>query len=821
LIGKPITAYTLLAIIIMVVTIGFIQEYRAEKSIAALKSMLVPVSIVLREGKEQEIPSVNIVPDDILILRNGEKIPADCIIIEGKELRVDESILTGESKEIKKNQIMGRNIIEENMLFMGTHIVNGRCLAKVTHTGMNTKFGKISRLISTTIKELPLQKKVNTIAKYIVLIALAISMLTGLLILWRSQTIDEEVVFNILILVIALAVSAFPEGFPVVLITTLASGVHHMAKKNAIVNRMSIIETLGETTVICSDKTGTITKGEMTIKEIFANNISYEVTGTGYEGKGDLTHNHKKVEIDRDFSLKSVILSAVLCNDALIERTGQDMEFKANGSPTESALLIMGVKAGVFKEDLKYKRIEEIPFSSERKMMSVLCQKDGEKIIYSKGALEYLLKKCTFIQKGRKIVPLTTIEKNKIIRLNNRMTTRSLRTIAFAYNIVHSKQLIEKDLIFVGFAGMEDPAREEVKEAISQCHGAGINVKMITGDNKETAIAIAKEVGLYGKVMIGEELDGLTNKELAKVINEIIIFARVKPEHKLKIVKALKENGEIVTMTGDGVNDAPALKEAHIGIAMGKSGTDVSRSVADLTLKDNNFSTIVSAISEGRTIFKNIRKFATYQLSCNFAELAILLIGVLVSPFLGWQIPLLLALQILFMNLVTDNLPAITLGLNPTSTDAMITPPRKKSDILNKNLLILLFFTGSLLTSLVLLSYYLAFNILGTTPEYARTVSLFSLIGLEIASAFNFRSFRKGVFNSKLMSNKYMVYASLISLSLSLIIIYSPLNTVFETTPLQLDGLLIVISLSVSLVVIFDVLKYINNKWAFLDLEHI
>ena len=821
-IGKSITAYAILAIICMVVFAGFLQEFRAEKSISALKSMLIQVSIVIRDGKEQEVLSVNIVPEDILVLRNGDKIPADCIILEEKELRVDESILTGESMEVKKRAASGKNYAEVNSVFMGSYIVNGRCIAKVIHTGMNTKFGKISGLISSTEKELPLQKKVNKIAKYMVTVAIVVSTLTGLLMLSRSTTISEEVVLNVLILVIALAVSAFPEGFPVVLITTLASGAHHMAKKNAIVNRMSIIETLGETTVICSDKTGTITKGEMTVRKVFANNTVYEVTGTGYEGKGNFLYKNKKINPNNEPALRNIMMNAVICNDAIIERTGKDMEFKTIGSPTESALLIMGVKAGLFKEDLRLIKIQEKPFNSERKMMSVLCKINEENIAYSKGALEYLIKKCKYIQKNKSIYRLTKIEKEKILDFNKNMTISSLRTIAFAYKKVNQlkNDPFEDDLIFVGFAGMEDPAREEVKDAIAQCYTAGIKVNMITGDNKETAISIAKEIGINGKVMEGNDLDNLTDDELKKEISNISIFARVKPEHKLRIVRALKSNGEIVTMTGDGVNDAPALKEAHIGIAMGKKGTDVSRSVADLTLKDDNFSTIVSAISEGRTIFKNIRKFATYQLSCNVAELSILFVGVLLSPFLGWQIPILLALQILFMNLVTDNLPAITLGLNPSSNDSMAEPPRRNSDIFNKKLLTLLFFTGGLLAILVLSSYFFVFNVLGATHEYARTVALFSLISLEIVSAFNFRSFRKGVFNRGLMANHYLFYASAISLIATFAIVYSPLNKVFETVPLKTDGLLIVLALSLSLAIIFDLLKYANKKIKFFDLEH-
>ncbi len=821
LVGKSVTGYTLLVVILMVVMVGFLQEYRSEKAIKTLKEMLVPLSIAIRDGKEQEVLSASLVPGDIIILRTGEKIPADCLLSEEQELRVNESVLTGESKEIRKKVGKEKKYLDENLLFMGTYVVNGRGTAKIMHTGMNTKFGKIARLISTTEKELPLQKKVNKIAKYMAILAMVVSILTGIIMLSWSEVINNEVIINILIFIIALSVSAFPEGLPVVLITTLSSGAYRMAKQNAIVNRMSIIETLGETTVICSDKTGTITKGEMTVKKIFTGNSFFDVSGAGYEAKGDFRHKNKKINISQEPFFNALFHNFVLCNDARIERTGPDNEFKALGSPTEAALLITAAKAGRYQEDIKFTRLQEIPFNSERKMMSVLGQIKGEKIVYSKGAPEYLIKHCNYLYKNNGIFKLTEKEREKILEANNSMTRTSLRTLAFAYKQVNtlSKGHLEEDLVFTGLVGMEDPPREEVKAALRQCKKAGIDVKMITGDNKETALAIAAEIGLRGKLIEGQELEHMTDEELAKIIRSITLFARVKPEHKLRIVKALKLNGEIVTMTGDGVNDAPALKEAHIGVAMGKNGTDVSRSVADLTLKDDNFSTIVLAIREGRTIFKNIRKFVTYQLSCNFAELLILFLGMLLSPLLGWQVPLLVALQILFMNLVTDNLPAITLGFNPPSTDALLDPPRKNAEVLNGRLITALIFTGFLLMLFVLASYYISYNLLGKSLEYSRTVALVTLICLEIASAFNYRSFRKGVLNRSVLVNPYLVYASLVSILATLAILYTPLNRIFETVPLSVDGFIIPIGVSLLLVVIFDLFKYGNKQWGFWEVE--
>jgi len=815
-------AYAILGVIFLVIFVGFIQEYRAEKAIKSLKGMLMPISIVIRDGKEKEVFSREIVPGDLILLRNGEKIPADCIIIEEKELLINESILTGESKEVKKVSVKDeKDYSEENLLFMGTFVVNGKCLAKVIHTGMNTKFGSIASMISTAEKELPLQNKINKISKYMAIVAIVFSVLTGLfMILGKSPS--ENIYIEAFILMIALAVSAFPEGLPVVLITSLASGVHKMAQKNAIVNRMSIIETLGETTVICSDKTGTITKGEMTVKKIFQDNQLVEVSGEGYEGNGDFLIHNRKINLKKENVLNDIVKCAVLCNDSRIERTGEDKIFHIMGTPTEASLLVMAAKADIYQEDMKYKRVEEIPFNSERKIMSVLCKSDDGNFVYSKGALEFLLKKCKYIQRNDGVFTLAERERKNILEANKEMTSDCLRTLAFAYKQVKtfSKDHFEEELIFLGLVGMEDPPREEVKESILLCMRAGIKVKMITGDNRETALAISKRIGLRGRVIEGEDLDKMTEIELSKIVSEIVIFARVKPEHKLMIVKALKMNGEIVTMTGDGVNDAPALKEAHIGVAMGKNGTDVSREVADLTLKDDNFATIVIAIREGRTIFKNIRKFVTYQLSCNYAELMILFIGVLLAPFFGWQIPLLLALQILFMNLVTDDLPAITLALTPSSQDIMEEKPRKKKEILNKSLIIWLAIAGTSMAIITLFVFFLSFNILHQSIDFARTTALLSLIGLEIANAYNFMSFRHKISFESLRVNKYLFYASIASIIATIAVIYTPLNKVFGTVPVGVMGWIIGIVSAVVIILIFNLLKGLNEKNNFLKLEH-
>jgi len=820
-VGKTLTGYVLILVIVIIVFTGFIQEYRAEKAIQSLKRMIMPVSVVLRDGKEKEISSSQIVPGDIVILRNGERVPADCLIVEEKELRVNESVLTGESNEVKKFAAKSeKNYGDENLVFAGSFLVSGKCMAKVIHTGMNTKFGTIANMISTVEKEIPLQKKVNQIAKYMVIIGLSFAVLTGLIMLARNPVWDMNTIGLILVMVIAVAVSSFPEGFPVVLITALATGAYRMAKKNAIVNRMSIIETLGETTVICSDKTGTITKGEMTVKQIFADGKIFEISGAGYEATGEFNIDGKKIDVEKEPTLKILIKTGVLCSDSRIERSEDEKSFVVYGTPTEGALLVLAAKSGLYKEDIKYSRKEEIPFSSERKMMSVVCAEGAEQRVYAKGALEYVLSRCTHIQGNNGVFKLREKDRKKIIKMNESMAKGAFRTIALAYRNYNPKEKnsIEQGLIFLGLVGMEDPPREEVKEALRLCKTAGIKVKMITGDHKETAISIAKQIGLSGgKAIEGVEIDKLTDEELPKAVEEIVIFARVRPEHKLRIVRALKANGEIVTMTGDGVNDAPALKEAHIGIAMGKGGTDVSRSVSDLTLKDDNFATIVDAIKEGRTIYSNIQKFSTYQISINIAQVALIFVAVL----LHFPLPL-VAIQILFINLFSDEITAITLAFNSYSKDIMENKPRRRSHIITAPLVFMMIIAAVIICFGSLALFYYAFTH-GLSEIESRTVVLVTMVMFAIANAYNFRSFRKPVIGRSIFVNKYLFYASFAAVVVSILVVYfPPFAKVFETAPIAYYWWIYAAVVSFFIIIVFDVFKAINNREHFIekDLEH-
>jgi len=809
IVEKSLTGYTIILLIFVIIGVGFFQEYKAEKAIKSLKSMITPVSIVIRDGKEKEILSGHIVSGDLIVLRNGEKIPADCLILEEKELMVNESILTGESQEVKKIVSRGETNYKENsLLFMGTFIVNGRAIAKVIHTGMNTKFGKIAALISKEEKNLPLQNKINHLSKYLAFIAILLSLIVGMIMIAKGS-ISSGNLIEILIVVIALSVSAFPEGLPLVLAITLATGAYRMAKKNAIVNRMSIIETLGETTVICSDKTGTITKGEMTVKKVFMDNRIIEVSGAGYEATGDFTESGKKLNLSKDKHLEMLLKAGVLCNDSKIERRGDDNFYNIIGNSTEASLMILAAKAAIFKEDLNSERKEEIPFSSARKLMSVLCRLNSESYVFTKGAPELLIEKCRKIQTKQGIFTLTEKNKKQILESNKKFTSSAYRTLALAYKKIDriDKDHFEKDLIFLGIVAIEDPPREEVREAISLCRTAGIKVKMITGDNKETAISIARQIGLYGNVMTGEEIEKLSEDELKKVIDTINIFVRVKPENKLRIVNALKMNGEIVTMTGDGVNDAPALKASHIGVAMGRNGTDVSRDVADLTLKDDNFSTIVSAVTEGRTIFNNMRKFIAYLLSCNYSEIVVISLAVII----GLPLPL-IAIQILFMNLLTDSLPDIALALNPSSEDIMQQKPRKTSKVLTKEIFLIMALAGSIMSLGTLVVFYLTLST-GNSIVAARTTAMITLIFFQIANAFNFRSFRKGVLSRSPFVNLPLVYASLASIIATIAIVNLPaLNKIFETAPIGLSGWVYAFAASFSVILIFDILKAINGR---------
>ncbi|MFT4311921.1 MAG: cation-translocating P-type ATPase [Candidatus Woesearchaeota archaeon] len=818
-VGKEITAYTIVGVIVVVVVVGFFMEYRAEKSIAALKNMITQTSLVIRDGKEQEVESHHLVPGDIVILRTGDKVPADGIILEQKELRVNESMLTGEAKEVHKTVTPSEHsgkIIDKHKVFMGTYVVNGHCKIKVIHTGMNTEFGKIAGMITQTQKDIPLQQKVNTIVKYMSINALFFAIITGFVMAFRDAPLTTELAIEILIVVIALSVSAFPEGFPVVLITTLAGGARRMAKKNAIVNRMAIIETLGETTVICSDKTGTITKGQMTVRELFTPEHTVAISGAGYIGNGDFTIGKKKIDPNSYPHVHTLIKAGIICNDAGIEKHLDSNEYKIRGSQTEAALLVLGAKAQLYKDTFTTDRLEEIPFSSHNKTMSVLVKEQKQNNVYAKGAPEILLNRCTHYRYKNKVRALTNEKKKEFLAIVDSYTTQSYRVLALAQKQTKStvKKQLETGLTFLGFAVMEDPPRDEAKVAIHECMQSGIAVKILTGDNKNTAGAVAKQVGLHGRVIEGFELDDMTDEELKDQIGSIQIFARVRPEHKIRIVRILKEQGEIVSMTGDGVNDAPALKESHIGIAMGKNGTDVSREVSDLILKDDNFATIVSAIVEGRTIFKNIQKVSVYQISITLAQLGFVFVAIM----MGLPLPL-VAMQILFINLLSDELTAIMLGFNPPSFDVLQKQPRKGSQLVDKHLAVMLFLATATVIITAVISFVYMLNVLELPLEQAQTFAFITIVFFGVTNAFNFRSFRYPVTRLPLNANVYLLAASIIAILITLLVVYTPLAIIFETAPVPGIYWLYAGLLSLIIIAVFDVFKLLNNHFKWIEVH--
>jgi len=630
IVGEKVDAAIIAVIVVFCAVLGFIQEYRAERALEALKKMLSPTITVLRGGKEEEIPSKELVPGDILLLEAGDKIPADARLVEIHSLKCDEAPLTGESfpvgKDIKPLPEHVRVNDRKNMVFTGTTVTYGRGKAVATSTGMNTEFGKIAEEVMTVETEKsPLEKRTDEIGKWLGIISLGICFLVAAVSVVREilggGKIDLPFIVTMVMFAVALAVAAVPEALAAIVTGALAIGMHQMAKSNALVRKMPAVETLGCTTVICSDKTGTLTKGEMTVRKIFTGGRTVEVTGAGYEPKGEFKGS--EIDIKNSKSLQLLFQGGLLCSDAVLEE--KEGKWMIKGDPTEGALVVAAVKAGLHETEMRLEnpRIEEIPFSSERKRMTTIHQMaDGKKMAFMKGAPEVVLGRCSHILEGDGIKELNETAKLQILKQNEEMAQAALRVLGFAYRectepIECSEEHLEHHMVFVGLAGMMDPPREEAIEAISVCKKVGIRSIMITGDHKLTAVAIAKEMGIFkdgDRVLTGEELEKITEEDFAKIVDKVTVYARVSPMDKLKIVKAWKQKGEVVAMTGDGVNDAPALKHADIGIAMGITGTEVTKEASDMVLSDDNFATIVKAIERGRWIYDNIKKYLTYLL---------------------------------------------------------------------------------------------------------------------------------------------------------------------------------------------------------------
>ncbi|MEK7672493.1 MAG: HAD-IC family P-type ATPase [Patescibacteria group bacterium] len=769
--GEKIDGFAIFAIVIINAIIGFIQEYKAENAVNKLKDLIIPTVVVIRENEKQVIAVKNLVPGDIVLLSEGEKIPADLELIEAFSLTVDESILTGESNP--SNKKAGAKD-KSGQLFKGTLITTGRAKAKVMATGMSTQFGKIINLLNREEKtRSPLSIQLDKLGQKIGLFVLVLAATIFVLgILRNFSSLD------MLMTSVALGVSAIPEGMPVIVTLTLALGVQALARKQAIVRKMNSIETLGATTVICSDKTGTLTLNEMTVKKVFTNFKEEEIAGLGYtfdeKTKLQTTEQKKLLEICEN------------CNNSFVEKN-------IIGDPTEIALKILTRKADFVKI---YDKLDENIFTSERKIMSTLHKIEGKKEILVKGALEQVIKKCSHILLNGKVQKITPAEKKKILDQNEKYSNQALRVLAFAYKEYDNK-FDEENLTFVGLVAMLDPPRETVKESIKTALAAGIRVKIITGDSPITAKAIGELIGLKsGTPVTGDEIDKLNDKELIKLLAKTSIFARTNPEHKYRLVDLLKRSGEVVAVTGDGVNDAPALKHADVGIAMGIKGTEATKEVADIVLKDDNFSTIVNTVKEGRKIYNNILAFIKYMLAANFSSLFI--VGIIATA--GFPLPI-LPLQILWINIATDALPALALGQSPAAKNIMQQKPRPKEENIFRKFMIFIFVAilFQIIINICLYFYGLSkdqslgINLANMDiASYTRTLIFTETVIFEILFAFVCQQ-EKVMGIKALFANKSLIMANIISFLLQLMVVYTPFfQNIFKTVPLSLTDLVLV-----------------------------
>lgn len=785
------------AIVALNAVIGFVQEYRSEKAMEAMEKLIAPKARVLRGGREIIIPAREIVAGDILLLEAGDRIAADARLLETADLSVDEAILTGESAPVDKNaRILAVEtpfVDRKNMIFTGTHATYGRGKAIVISTGMKTQFGKIAEMVQVVEKEeIPLNLKLDQFAKKLG-IAVTIAVVTIILLeLARIGRVELEV----LLTSVALAVSAVPEGLPTIVTVTLALGARELAKRNAVIRRLASVETLGSTTVICSDKTGTLTKGEMTARKIFTINQTFEVTGSGYENKGEFYLERSKIDPTKDPHLILLLRIGVLCNNARVDSAD------IIGDPTEGALIVVAAKAGMQKNELEslYPRKSEIPFSSERRRMTTIHDTpEGQQIACVKGSPETVLRLCEHIHKKGEKVKLKEARRREILKKGEEMASQALRVLGIAYKTmshdpaVLDEDSVERNLVFVGLVGMIDPPRDEAKEAVRQCGQGGIRVVMITGDHKLTAVTIARELGIIknARALTGEELDEINDEDLHKIIDNVSVYARVSPVHKLRIVKALKSKGNIVAMTGDGVNDAPALKQADIGVAMGITGTDVTKEASDMILADDNFTSIVNAVKGGRIIYDNIRKFIRFLLALNFTEL------ILIGSFaiIGLPVPL-LPVMILWLNLVTDGPPAVALSMDPSAEDVMQKPPRSPKEGIMHGMVFFIF--ASTLIQLVaeIGVFWWGYGVVGSV-EKARTMVFLVACFFELIVVWNCRSERRNAFRVGFLTNKSLLIAVIVSVFSTLAVIYiPPLPAMFQTVPLDLLEWTLVISLS-------------------------
>ena len=824
--GEVTEALTILVIVFLNAFLGFYQEMHTEKTMEALEKLAAPKAKIIRDDELREISAEDIVPGDVVVLEAGDRIPADGRIIEANDLQVDESMLTGESMPVAKKVSLSPldadpeiEAFKKTFTYMGCITTGGTGKIAVTRTGMATEMGKIAHMIQETqTQDTPLQKKLEALGSYIVtacFIICAIVSLTGI--------IRGENIFSMLLSGISLAVAAVPEGLPAVVTIALALGVQRMVKRNALVRKLPAVETLGCATVICSDKTGTLTENKMRVVSVYSGRTRYQISRDNENKKGKFLLQGKEISAKRIIGLNLMMKTGILCGNVNIQAMDKnefdnDDEEVFLGDPTEVALVQMAMDAELDPEMLadEYERIKEIPFDSDRKMMSVLCKlPTGDKIIFSKGAPEILLQKCTNILVADKERNILDYDQQRIERENNLMAHEALRVIGMAYRLIKKGMDVpddfEEELTFIGLAGMMDPPRQEAFEAVEKCKIAGIRPVMITGDHKETARAVASELKIIDdkqEVISGSEMEAMSDAELSRRIEDAFVFARVLPKHKLRLVKAYKEKGHIVAMTGDGVNDAPAVKEADIGVAMGCTGTDVTRQAASMILMDDNFSTIVASVEEGRNIYINIRKFIRYLLSCNIGEVLTMFLGMLV----GMPVPL-LPVQILLINLATDGLPAIALSMEPGSSEVMKQKPRDPDEsIFSDGLWKLIIIRGIFIGISTLLSFVTVLR-LSDNLTSARTAALVTLVLSQLIHVFECKSEKKSIFEIPIFNNLWLVFSVLTSLGQLLGVVYMPiLQNLFKTVPLTLDEWMPVAGFSLLAPVVSSFFRCIKRK---------
>ncbi|HTZ11068.1 MAG TPA: cation-translocating P-type ATPase, partial [Candidatus Margulisiibacteriota bacterium] len=797
-------ALSIIAIVILNAILGFIQEYRAERSLIALKKLSSPLARVIRDGEHSVIPSIKLVPGDLVELGAGDHIPADCRLAwVTSNFSTQEASLTGESIPLLKTTVA----LEEretplaeraNMVYMGTSVVSGKAKAMVIDTGMRTELGKIAGMIQETEgTSTPLQRKLEEFGKWIVYLCFVLVGLVFILEWLRGGKI-----MDVFLTSVSLAVAAIPEGLPAVVTIALALGLHRMVKRQVLIRKLPSVETLGCTTVICSDKTGTLTKNEMTVQKVFTGGKLFEVTGTGYTPGGEFLFGKKQINTADYPGLENLLRCGVLCNGAqLIENTGV---YKIVGDPTEGSLLAVAGKAGITKEKLEedFSFIDEIPFDAERKKMTVIRGHEGKRFAFIKGAPDMLLGDCVNIEEDGVIRKLTEQDRADIQGINSELAGEALRVLAVSYRELdeglenYDAKSVEKDLTFSGLVAMIDPPREEAKRAVEECKAAGIKTVMITGDHKNTAVAIARRMGFFNDgslALSGEELDKLSDEELYGKVRDISVYARVSPEDKLRVVRAWRRHGEVVAMTGDGVNDAPAVKEADIGIAMGLTGTDVTKEVSEMVVIDDNFASIVAAVKEGRGIYANIKKFVHYLLSCNSGEILVMF----VSSLIGLPVPL-LPIQILWVNLVTDSLPALALGVDTVEPDIMRRLPRKTDEpLVTKRRAFLMLTQGLFIAFCSLLAFSFVLFVEKEGIGRARTAAFIVLSCSQLFHSFNCRNMTESIFKLGIFSNKKLIIAVFISFLLQMGAVNSGFaHKIFKTEMLGAFDWLLVLAVS-------------------------